>query len=446
MSNARLSALALSALLILPACSHVPDWMGGSKKEEAKLPGERIAILQPGSRFEADPTLKTLPLDLPKVAENAEWTGHTGIVSSANANLALKGGLNDQRSARAGEGESFEQPLVPSPVVGGDMVFAMDGEGHISAHDAANIGTVKWQSRGVSEEDNPDMIGGGLSYSGGKLYALSGRGVVAAFDAASGKEIWRKVLHIPFRSAPTIDGDLLYAVTIDSQLFAMKAATGEVAWSQRGIDETTGLMNSVSPAVSKGVVVVPYSSGEIYALSVSDGKEIWTQSLVLNVGAQGSSVFSGIGGDPVIDGDVVFAVSNGGLMSVYSLVHGQRIWDSPISSLNTPWVAGDYLYMVTTDNVLICMVKYDGRIRWSTKLAGFENEKERLRPIVWRGPVLVEGKLALVSSNGKLTLVSATDGAILETKSVPDDIYTPPVVAGGRMYLIDKGATLYQLQ
>jgi outer membrane protein assembly factor BamB len=446
MTDLRIPQLALAACLALSACSHLPDWMGGSKKEIVRLPGERIAILQPGSKFEPDPTLKSLPVALPAVAENTEWTGHTGIVSSANANLALKGALKDTQDARAGGGADFGQPLVPAPVVGAGMVFAMDAEGFISAHDAANIGTVKWTSPGVSEKKNPEMIGGGLSYGSGKLYALSGRGVAAAFDAASGKELWRKTLSMPFRSAPTLAGDLLFAVTIDSQLLAINTATGDIVWNHRGIDETTGLMNSVSPAVARGVVVVPYASGEIYALSATDGKEIWTQSLVLNVGAQGSSLFSGIGGDPVIDGDVIFAVSNGGLMSVYSLVHGQRIWDMPVSSLNTPWVAGDYLFLLSSDNVLICMVKYDGRVRWSTKLASFENEDKRLRPIVWRGPVLVDNKLAVVSSNGQLTLVSADNGQILETRSVADNVFTPPIVAGGRMYLIDKGATLYQLQ
>ncbi len=70
----------------------------------------------------------------------------------------------------------------------------------------------------------------------------------------------------------------LFAVTIDNQTYALNAASGEVLWSHRGINETAGLMSSASPAVTGDTVIVPYSSGEIYALSVTDGKEIWSDS------------------------------------------------------------------------------------------------------------------------------------------------------------------------
>ena len=104
------------------------------------------------------------------------------------------------------------------------------------------------------------------------------------------------------------------------------------------------------------------------------------------------------------------------------------------------------MFLLTEDNTLLCFIKYDGRIRWATKLASYGDEAKKREPISWKGPVLVEGKLAIVSSKGQMLLVNAADGKIAATKEIPEGIYTPPVVAEGRMYLVSQDAVLYELQ
>lgn len=439
MNNRALCTALLAISLGVSGCSYMPSWAGGKEEVKPHLPGDRIAVLPVGEELQPDSALKDIPVIPPSPKENDEFTQHIG-------NLAVKGNFDNETHTHAGKGNSFDFALIPSPVIGGGMVFSMDAVGNISAHDMNNLGNERWNSVGVADEDETEIRGGGLAYDNGHVYATSGRGVVAAFDASNGKQLWRKNLLISFRSAPRVAGDKLYATTIDNQLFVMNKATGDLSWSQRGIGETAGLMNSVSPAVANEMVVVPYSSGEVYALAIADGKEIWNDSLSLNQHTQASAFFAGIGGDPVIDDSVVFAVSSSGMVSALTMAGGQPIWNRPIGSINTPWLAGDFMYMLTTDNTLICFVKYDGRIRWSTKLASYEDEDKKKKPISWKGPVMVNSNMALVSSNGQLVLVSAVDGKVVATKSIPDEIYTPPVVAGGHMYLVSQDATLYSLQ
>lgn len=443
--NNTLRILSVVSLLSLCACSHLPSWMGGAKENKPKLPGERITVLPVSTALTPDAAVKDAAVTLPPVNPNIEWPQHTGLFTASSSNLG-GGTFEREDDKKAGEGEAYEHKLVPRPVVGGGMVFAMDSEGHVSAHEAGNISKVRWVSKGVYEDVEQDNIGGGLAFDGGKVFANSGRGLIVALNADSGQEIWRHSVGVPFRSAPKVADGKVLAITIDNQIFALSVADGKTVWSHRGLSETGGWMNSVSPTVSENIVIVPYTSGDLYGLNLQDGKELWSESISMHKRTEASDIFSGIGGDPVVDGAVVFAVSNDNGFSVITTDRGQRIWDRPIASANTPWVSGNAAFLLTTDNTVVCYMKFDGRIRWATKLESFKDADRKLYPITWHGPVLVDGKLLLASDDGRLMRISAADGTIVDTKSIPDDIQTSPVVAGGVMYLMGKNATLYSLK
>ena len=445
MRRSSLVCLSLIAVtLAVSGCSSMPSWLGGRKKEVTKLPGDRIAVLPLSTALQPDDALKNTPVVLPVVSANGDWPQHNGFITPATGNLA-GGAFDKTMHATVGEGEEFVSTLIAQPVVAGGTVYAMDAVGAISAHDAADVSKIRWKSKGVAEKDEPQIIGGGLAFDDGKLYVVSGRGIVAALDAATGKEVWRKALHTPLRSAPRVDGGKLFVISLDNQLFTLNAVTGDVLWSHRGIEETAEIMKSVSPALTGETVIAPYSSGEIYALSVPDGKEIWSDSLSSHQHTQ-AGLFSGIGGDPVIDGGVVIAVSSGGALSVLALANGQHLWERPIGAINTPWLAGDYMYLISSDNTLICVAKFTGGIKWATKLSDFAKAKEKKEPITWRGPVVVDGKVVAVASNGQLLLADVMNGKIITIKDIAENIYTAPVIADGKMYLVGQDATLYQLQ
>lgn len=437
--------LLLLASASLTACSSMPSWMGGRVEEKPKLEGERKVALAVDGQLKPDVTLQNTPPVLPSVTTNTDWTQHSGVFTAATGNIA-GGGFDLKTSATVGAGNSFSHSLVPRPVVAGGLVFAMDAVGVISAHDVANVGNIRWKSSIVADIDGNEVIGGGLAVDGSVFYATTGKGQVAAFNTKNGEKIWQKNFSAPLRGSPRASGNYVIIMTIDSQTYALSAKTGDILWDHRGINETAAVMNSVSPTIVGDDVLVPYSSGELFALSLADGKELWAQTLLQNKHNQSSAIFTGIGGDPVVDGEFAFVTSNSGVTAAINIPRGQNIWQQQAASLNAPWLAGDDLFLLTADNVLVDFVKYSGKIRWTASLASYEDPENKLRPISWRGPVLVAGKLLVVGSNGKMVLVAAVSGKILETKSIPSNIVTAPVVAGGRLYLVGQDATLYSFQ
>lgn len=439
-------SLLLVMVPLLTACDSLPSWMGGAPKEVVRLPGKREDVLLTDQSNAVDEKLKTTPLKIPPAAANANWAQPTDEFTAANGNLALTGDLTQDNATSIGDGNKFSHMLIPKPVIADGKLFAMDGAGYVSAHALGDIGKKIWTSKSLVNAGEDEVMGGGLAASGGKLYAVCGLGQVAAMDSENGNEIWKRDLGIPLRSAPRVVGNMLYVISIESQLFALDVATGKTLWTHRGISEGAGLMNAVSPAVTSNMLFAPYASGELYSLKLEDGSEIWRASLAQTRRTSATSVFSGIGGDPVVDGQVVFAVSSGGVFSVYNILNGQPLWDKQISSLNTPWLAGDYIFVLSEDNVLMALLKYDGRVRWSTQLSRFEDEKRHLKPIIWHGPVLANDKLIVVSSNGEMNLIEASTGDIAKTYHIDSDINTAPVIAGGKLYLVGRDARLHEFQ
>lgn len=428
----------------LASCSYAPSWMGGITESKPKLPGERKVALASSGKLDTDAALKNTTPILPKVTANENWAQSNGNFSAATGNLS-GGKFIGKTSAEVGKGNNFTHNLIPHPIVSGGTVFAMDSAGIISAHDAVDISKVKFVSKAVADSDENEVVGGGLAVDAGILYAVTGHGQVAALNAADGKVIWQKNYTVPMRGAPRVSGDRVVVMTIDSQTYGLSSKTGDILWVHRGIDETALVMNSVSPAMSGDDVFIPYSSGELFALSAVDGKELWGDVLLKNKYTE-ASVFTGIGGDPVLDGVVAFVAGSNGITAAIDTGRGQRIWQVEAGSINTPWLVGDELFMLTTDNVLVNLVKYTGKIRWAVALDSYDDPDDKSDPITWRGPVMVDGKLIIVGSNGKMVVVSAANGKIVETQSIPDNILTAPVVAGGRLYLVGQDATLYSFQ
>lgn len=87
-------ALMMALCMGISACSYMPSWLGGGKKEAEKLPGERIAALPATAGLTPDDTLKDTPVTLPAPAANEDWPQHSGNVPAEAANLAASGNFS----------------------------------------------------------------------------------------------------------------------------------------------------------------------------------------------------------------------------------------------------------------------------------------------------------------------------------------------------------------
>ncbi len=433
--NPRLLLLALA--LLLSGCG--TGWFGES--EGPPLPGERVPVMLLEREVTADPALASLPIQLPPPQRNPAWPQAGGLPGHAFHHLAANDDLRLAWRADIGAGSADQGQLLARPVVAEGRVFTMDADGTISAFDARD-GSLAWRHEPEERTDEGEL-GGGLAYDGGWLFATLSSGTVLALNASSGTEVWHQELLLPLRAAPTVAGNLLLVLSADNQLYALDGETGQPIWRHTGFFEGAGLLGGPSPAAGDNVVVVPYSSAEVYALRLDSGRPLWNDTVQRPRRTLGLAEINDIDGMPVIEDGRVYVASYGGQTAAIDLLRGIRAWDIDVASTQTPWLAGDFIYVLSTRGEVVCLLRDNGRVRWVSPLPRLENPDDTAsRPITWSGPILVGDRLLLAGSAGEAVSMSPYNGEILGRIELPGPVLIPPVVADGTVYLLTENAEL----
>ena len=432
--------LAVLAAVWLGGCS---DWLG--QAPPPPLPGERLPVLPLEAELATDAELAGRDFSLPLPRELVAWPQSGGGPDHAAHHVAAPGPLREVWRADIGAGESRSRRLLATPVVARGRVFVLDAETTLSALDAAT-GAVLWRVDVEPADEDEGGWGGGLAFDEGRLVVATGYGEVIMLDAENGEERWRARLDAPLRTAPTVAADRVYVVSPTNTLSVLDAASGDLLWSHRGIEEIAGLLGGGGPAVSGSLVVVAYSSGEIYALRAENGQSVWFDTLGFSGLAGSLAALDDVNGHPVIDAGQAVAASHGGRMAAIDLATGARVWERELTSVQSPWVAGDLLFIVTVDARVACLLRRNGRVLWVTSLPQFEDPEDREDLILWSGPVLAGGRLLLAGSDGVLAEIAPLSGEILALRALGDGLPVAPVPAGGAVHLLLSSGDIVALR
>ncbi|MFL6734810.1 MAG: PQQ-binding-like beta-propeller repeat protein [Sphingomicrobium sp.] len=415
------------------------------KKSGPKTPvlGERVPVLTAELGVEVDPATAALPMNLPEAVANTEWAQAGGNAQKSMGHLALGSALGQAWAVSIGAGGSLKARLSSAPVVADNRIYTVDTNSTVRAFDARTGGQV-WQTQfGVDKGNEASLYGGGVAYDGGRIYATNGLGHVVALDATNGGIVWQVRPGGPLRGAPSVGLGLVYVMSQDNQLYALKVADGSTDWSAAASLEIAGVFGTASPAVAQGTVVSGFSSGELNAYRYENGRNLWQDALSRTSITTSVATLSDIDAHPVIDSGQVFAVGQGGRMVALELNSGQRMWELNIAGISTPWVAGDWVFVVTDDAKLMAVARNNGKIRWITQLRQFHNEKAKKGQISYSGPVLAGGRLIVANSTGALINVDPVTGGIQTQTSIGGEVHLSPVVANQTLYVLDDNGRLH---
>jgi outer membrane protein assembly factor BamB len=160
------------------------------------------------------------------------------------------------------------------PTVAYGRVYFSSFRGHFYALDAAT-GRAVWTKRiGHCSPASP-MLAHHVVYQSFSVplpcvrHAPDARGFVVAWDAATGRELWRFDA-AAVETSPLLVGKLLYFGSWDGTFYALNARTGKVRWTFHASASITS-----SPAYDSGTVFAGTDDGHVIALNAFMGKLRW---------------------------------------------------------------------------------------------------------------------------------------------------------------------------
>ena len=297
------------------------------------------------------------------------------------------------------------------------------------------------------------------TYAGGRVYAVSGNGTVAAFDAATGKEAWHKSYTKDFGgSVPTwgysdsvlIDGDKLVCAPNGNKaaVVALKAADGEVVWKADVGQVGNGGGYSSPLRMTLGdipmyVVLLGDKSG-VVGVHADTGDRLWQYNKKPAAGGVAQIP------TPVIDNDRIWVSTSygGGSALLKVTLEGDKVSVKevvayPKAELNNHHggmvLVDGYVYFGHDQNkgVPACVDMKTGKIAW----------KDEGEPAGMRGSAAVsfaDGRLYYRYQNHVLALVepSPKEFKLVSSFKLPEpsklQSWPHPVIANGKLYVRDQ--------
>jgi outer membrane protein assembly factor BamB len=294
---------------------------------------------------------------------------------------------------------------------------------------------------GAFRNDRGDGPRGTPTVDGDRVYALGGNGDLSAIDARTGKIVWSKNILREFggrnitwgiSESPLIVGNkvLVNPGGTDASIVALNKSDGSVVWKSQS--DKAGYSSAIPLQVNGGTQVIFFTSQRAVGLDLNDGKLLWEYARPSNNVANAAT--------PIARGNRVFISSDygtgGGVVEIKPDGTAQELWFTKDmrNHHSSSVLVGDHLYGFSSS--ILTAVKFDtGEVAWRDRSVG----KGSL--------VFADGRLYLFSEKGVVGLAEATPTGYVERgrfsiQAGNLETWTHPVVAGGRLYLRDQD-TIY---
>ncbi len=250
-------------------------------------------------------------------------------------------------------------PIRGAPTIAGGRVYVVSIDNELFALDARR-GDVLWHHRGISEP---------ATLMGASNPAVSNDSVVAAYSSGeifdlrpeNGRVAWNYTLTVPtqvgalpaiadIRGLPVIDGGRIYAISHSGRIAAIDLRIGDRVWE-------TDIGGINTPVVADSAIFILSNDNELMALDRESGRIMWVQELQKLEDPTDKDSDRLFWAGPVLGGDRLWLTNSLGQLVAFSPADGSQLdaVDLGAPCFITPVIAGKTIYVVTDDGALTAL-------------------------------------------------------------------------------------------
>ena len=390
----------------------------------------------------------TLKDDRPAMSRRSVLLGALALGGCSSSDKLLGNLLGEQDTVLPGKRESVLAPTgsalkvsqepVAIPAAISNANWAQPGGTASSANHNLALGRNLRRIFSVSAGAGSDSSGR-LSASpivvGGRVCVLDAKARVRAFSAASGARAWAVSL-VPkgadeddgFGGGVCSDGRNVYVTTGFGEVVALSLANGAQIWRKK-----LALPLRLSPVVAAGRVYVRDNGNTAYCLSAADGSQLWSQ--------QGESARTSLisSCSPSVGAGIVAMPFSSGDLSAFS-AQGYSLWTQNLASQDVikdmaarPVIDRGIVYACAAEGQLVALKAGSGAEIWSLDLGGRQT------------PCVAGDYLFHLTGTNRLSAIALRDGGIRWTVNLPGGSWTGAVMGGGRLLAASSKGVLAEI-
>jgi outer membrane protein assembly factor BamB len=259
-----------------------------------------------------------------------------------------------------------------TPIVAYEKLYTSSREGDVAALDV-DTGKTLWsvdlredhEDRGFFESRHSALLSGGPTAGINKIFIGSENGKVFALDAETGTVDWQSKIKGEVLAAPAIDSGVLAVNTASGILKAFNASNGEELWKVEQDTPSLTLRGISAPAISSGGVFVGTPDGNLTVYIIDNGQQGWSAIVGEPSGSTEFERVIDVDASPVVFGDRVYSISSRGNLVAIDLRSGQVVWKRQYSSHTDLLVSANNIYLTDTKGHVYALDRLNGTERWS---------------------------------------------------------------------------------
>ena len=329
-------------------------------------------------------------------------------------------------SAKVGGGTEFLR-LALDPAGLGDRIFAASHDGVVSAWDAAS-GRRLWRteletrlSSGPGAGENTVVVAG----TNGDVFALRDE---------DGTLLWRTRVARESLAKPIIADDSVVIHSIDGTLRVLSRFNGEERWSLSEQLPPLTLRGSSTPVVVNRTVIGGFDNGRLIATGLLDGAPRWQIVLSPPSGRSDLERLSDVDGHIAAVGQDIYATSYQGRLAALAAESGQVLWSIEISTHVGVSADDENVYLTTDTGEVIALSRAAGTERWRS------DALLRRKPTV---PVPFGESVVVGDLEGYVHFFDRTNGSLVARTRVGKGMLSgSPLVHRDRLYVQSESGRL----
>lgn len=320
-----------------------------------------------------------------------------------------------------------------SPIIVSNIIYYLDTNGNLIAKDINDMQKVLWKTKIIERFNFINYYGGKLSFYYDTIYATTRLNEIIAINK-DGTIKWRKKLNTIPISTPVIEGDNLYVITNDNKLYALDVNDGRIKWISYGNVKDSAILGSANPVIYGDYVVASYSSGELFILNKNTGETVFNLNLTGKYMIFSNFELTDIDSTPVVKDGILIATANNGITVAIDLETMKVMWRHNLASLTNVLIDDDFVFLITTDNNVVCLNLVNGKINWFRELDKYKDMIKKKDMIFYRSLALINGKLYAFNNVNQYKIINPLNGDLENTVNTAFMLYTIPYSLDGRLY------------